>query len=188
MKRIILLFLVLFAMGVSAQTWNTGEFQRMGEKTILKMRRIFNIPKRVKLYATAYIYVCDLTTKKKSVPTDSIASLTVSDWLRKVYDCRHKVYVYDDQLRYFLVDNLANRDEGGDERNSYLGTKDDRAIAETLQANRFDCVVEAGKRQDKDAKQLVLICVKRDGMYRAVIKGEKTTLKLVTKDDLLIEP
>jgi len=25
-------------------------------------------------------------------------------------------------------------------------------------------------------------------MYRAVIKGEKTTLKLVTKDDLLIEP
>ena len=102
MKRIILLLLVLFAMGVSAQTWNTGEFQRMGEKTILKMRRIFNIPKRVKLYATAYIYVCDLTTKKKSVPTDSIASLTVSDWLRKVYECWYKVYVYDDQLRYFL--------------------------------------------------------------------------------------
>ena len=188
MKRIILLLLVLFATRVSAQTWNTGEFQRMGEKTILKMRSIFNIPKRVKLYATAYIYVCDLTTKKKSVPTDSIASLTVSDWLRKVYDCRHKVYVYDDQLQYFLVDNLANRDEEGCKNESYLGTKDDHAIAEMLQANRFDCVVEAGKRQDKDAKQLVLICVKRDGMYRAVVKGEKTTLKLVTKDDLLIEP
>ncbi len=188
MKRIILLFLVLFAMGVSAQTWNTGEFQRMGEKTILKMRRIFNIPTQVKLYATAYLYVCNLKTLKPATPTDSIASYTVSDWLRKVYDCRHKVYVYDDQLRYFLVDNLANRDEGGDERKSYLGTKDDRAIAEMLQANRFDCVVEVDKRQDKDAKQLVLICVKRDGMYRAVIKGEKTTLKLVTKDDLLIEP
>ena len=86
------------------------------------------------------------------------------------------------------VDNLANRDEGGDERKSYLGAKDDRAIAETLQANRFDCVIEADRCQNKDAKQLVLICVKRDGMYRAVIKGEKATLKLVTKDDLLIEP
>ena len=167
------MLLVLFVTRVSAQTWNTGEFQQMGEKTILKMRRIFNIPTQVKLYATAYIYVCDLTTKKKSVPTDSIASLTVSDWLRKVYDCRHKVYVYDDQ---------------GDERKSYLGTKDDRAIAETLQANRFDCVIEADRCQNKDARQLVLICVKRDGMYRAVVKGEKTTLKLVTKDDLLIEP
>ena len=86
------------------------------------------------------------------------------------------------------VDNLANRDAGVYNNESYLGTKDDRAIAEMLQANRFDCVVEVDKRQDKDAKQLVLICVKRDGMYRAVIKEEKTTLKLVTKDDLVIEP
>ena len=82
--------------GTNVEHWGVSA---NGRKTILKMRRIFKIPKRVKLYATAYIYVCDLTTKKKTVPTDSIASLTVSDWLRKVYECWHKVYVYDDQLR-----------------------------------------------------------------------------------------
>lgn len=134
------------------------EINKIEGRAINKIRKIFDIPRKIQLNAAIVFDVIDSTQTFEESPTFNV-NRKVEDYLKNSKIIRYEVFIYDNKLQNVYVVNRMFLGKGKFKKEYYLGKKDDFILSAFFLQNKYDYILNLTDASPL-VNNLVLLCFK----------------------------